>query len=90
MLEGRDVLPDGRFKVLAFGEVDVLTPRIPQDIAEQLNSATTFLGKVDMVSRPVHLSLNTRSGFESDRCRFWFKPMRFDKASNDRVLAIKA
>lgn len=90
MFEGSDVLPDCRFKVLTLSEVNVLTPRIAQDIAEQFDSATSFLNEIDMVSRPVHLSLSTRSGFESNRCWLGFEPMRFDKVTNDRVLSIKA
>ena len=55
-----------------------------------IDSAATFMGEIEMVCRPVHLSLNARSSFESDRCRFWLEPMSFDEATNDRVLAIEA
>ena len=69
MVERFDVLPDRRFEVLPFGEVEILPPRIPQDVAEKVDSPTAFLREVDIVDRPVHLTLGSGICFEPHRQR---------------------
>lgn len=69
MLERFDMLADRRFEVLSHCKVDVLPARVAKNVAEELNLATPLLRKVDLISRPVHLSLRTRAGFKADRQR---------------------
>ena len=45
VLEGADVLADGRGEVLGFDEVEVLPPRVTQHVAEGVDAAASFVVK---------------------------------------------
>ena len=64
VLEGPHVLPDGRGEVLALGETQVLPARVGQQIAEQVDAATSFPREVQVVLRVIHLRLLSRRGFK--------------------------
>ena len=64
MIERFDVLANRGFKVHRFGEVNVLTPRVAQNVAEQVDAAFAFDGEVHLIGGPVHLSLRPWGGFE--------------------------
>src|SRR3990167_4374207 len=91
MFKGGDMLAGGGLEVLSIGEVNVLTSRVAQDVAEELNSAFAFLGKIDVISRPIHLSLDAGSRLESNRERLGRSGTQlFDSDSQDRIAALVA
>ena len=53
--EGPHVLADRGLEVLRLGEVQVLTPRVAQDVTEQVDAPPPFLGEVDLVGGIIHL-----------------------------------
>ncbi len=87
MLEGRDMLTHGRFKVLPLAKADILSSRIAQDIAEQFYPSTSFLLKVERVSGPVHLSLRASRGFKANRSCFLLGTKCSDMIANAGVTA---
>ena len=64
VLEGADVLADGRGEVLALDEVQVLPARVAQHIAEGINPAAAFDREIDVVGGVIHLRLLSRCGLE--------------------------
>src|SRR5580658_8816274 len=49
MLEGADVLANGRGEILTVDEVQVLAPRVTKHIAEGMDSAAAFDGEIEVV-----------------------------------------
>src|SRR6516165_2870790 len=64
MLEGADVLADGRGEILALDEVQVLPPRVSQHVAEGMDPAAAFHGEIELVSGEIHLRLEPYGGLE--------------------------
>ena len=86
-----DVLAGCGLEVLAIGEANILTSRVAQDVAEELNSAFALLGKSDFISRPIHLSLDAGSRLEAHRERLGRSGTQlFDSDSQDRIAALVA
>ena len=80
-----------RFEILRFGKVDVLSPGIPQDVAEEVHSATAFAGKLDVVHGVIHLSLIARRSLETHDGRLLGARTKFpDVVAQDRIAAFVA
>ena len=75
VLEGPDVLADGRGEVLGLDEVEVLPPRVAQHVAEGVHAAAAFVGEIEVVGGIIHLCLlpgavsNRRTGATTGRGR---------------------
>ncbi len=65
ILECSYVLANRRRKVLRLDEPQVLTPRVAQHIAEQLDSPPSLAAEVDRVGGVVHLGLESRTRLET-------------------------
>ena len=90
VFEGRDMLTNCRFKILSLGEADILPPGVTKNIAEQFNSTATFLSEVDMVRRPIHLSLRTWRGLKADRFDFRLDALLLDIGAKGGVAPFEA
>ena len=66
MLEGSQVLAQGGRHVLGLDEAEVLSTRVAQDVAEQIDAALALAGEVEVVDGVIHLSLGTRRRLEAD------------------------
>ena len=89
--EGGHVLPQRRVEVLADDEVQVLAPRVAQQVAEQLHAAWAFLGKGDGIRGIIHLRLCPRCGLETDHRRLGGRrPQLLQPPPHRRVTARKA
>ena len=64
VLEGADVLADGRGEVLRLDEAEVLPPRVAQHVAEGVNAAAAFVAEVEVIRGVIHLGLLSRRGLE--------------------------
>jgi len=65
VLEGADVLTQRGRQVLALNKAQILTTRVAQQIAEQVDATAAFTGKVDIVSAVIHLGLDARRRLET-------------------------
>jgi hypothetical protein len=91
VLKRADVLGNRGFEVLLFGEVKILTARIAQQVAEQVDATPTFPCEVDFVDGPVHLSL--KSGRRLESHDEWFAgtvSQLLDPLAQDRIAALVA
>ena len=64
VLEGADVLADGRGEVLRLDEVEVLPPRVAQHVAEGVHAAAAFVAEIEIIRGVIHLCLMPRGGLE--------------------------
>ena len=64
VLEGADVLADGRGEVLGLDEVEVLPPRVAQHVAEGVDAAAAFVREIKIIGGVIHLCLDPRGGLE--------------------------
>jgi len=90
MLEGPNVLADRGSEVLTLDEPNILTPRVAQDVAEQVDSTRPFLREIDRAGGIVHLGLRAGRRLEPHHRLF---PAARSKPANplfdDRVPAWK-
>jgi hypothetical protein len=66
MLERAHMLANRGLKVLRLGEVNVLSPGIAQDVAEQIHTTPTFVGEFDVVHGVIHLCLHAGRSLETN------------------------
>src|SRR5215204_6806176 len=70
MSEGSDMFADRGNEILRFNEADILAAGVAQDVTETINPAAPFAGKVDLITRVIHLGLDSGPGFETDHRLF--------------------
>lgn len=64
VLEGADVLADGRGEVLGFHEVKILPARVAQHVTEGIDATAAFVREIKIVGGIIHLCLHPRGGLE--------------------------
>ena len=86
--EGPHVLADRGLEVLRLREVQVLPPRVAQDVTEQVDSPPPLLGEVDLVGGIIHLRLLPFGCLESQhRLATRLRAQPTHQVLHDRVLA---
>lgn len=91
VVEGPHVFADRGGEVLGLDEMQVGPPRVTEDVAEQIDAASTFLGKVDVISAIVRLCLVPRGRLEADhRLPHGLRPQLANPLAHDGVAAGKA
>src|ERR1019366_5062701 len=64
--EGAHVLAQGGVEVLSLDEAEVLPPRVGQQVTEDMDAATAFLGEVDVMGGIIHLGLHAGARLKAD------------------------
>jgi len=91
VFESSHVLPYRRREILRLDPMVVATPRVPEDVTEEVHPPQPLLREGDRKRRVIHLRLIPRLGFETQRrLRQRPRPQLSDPFLDDRVAAGEA